>query len=159
VIEIFHNLEPDQFMWLWAKYVTGFNEKYHCTNSIRGHYSRKFSKNNPEFASSSQIVMDEEPLGSYHAVYICGVSKHGYSKKTNYPHNVHIAICPEAGATAEWSFEKWNLRIGNGRLLQIPANENEVPAQYRCFPAEYTTCRIFRWSASFFVGRSEHQRP
>src|SRR5258708_29995110 len=88
MIEMVHNFNPDQFMWLWAKYVTGFNENYHCTNSIRGHYSRKFSKNNPKFASSSVIVLDEQQLGSYQAVYVCGVSKQGYSRKANYPHNV-----------------------------------------------------------------------
>jgi hypothetical protein len=150
MIEMVHNFNPDQFMWLWAKYVTGFNENYHCTNSIRGHYSRKFSKNNPKFASSSVIVMDEQQLGSYQAIYVCGVSKQGYSRKANYPHNVHVAIRPEVGAVAEWSFEKWILRIRNGRLLRIPPTDDELPEPYRGLPAEYTTCRIFRWSACFF---------
>ncbi len=154
MIEIVHNFDPDQFMWLWAKYVTGFNEKHHCTNSIRGHYSRKFSKNNPKFAKSLAVVMDEQELGSYRAIYICGVSKDGYSKKTNYAHNVHVAICPEVGAAEEWSFEKWTLRIRNGRLLPIPGNVDELPIQYRGLPSEYTTCRIFRWSACFFFRES-----
>jgi hypothetical protein len=150
MIEIIHNSNPDQFMWLWAKYVTGFNEKYHCTNCIRGHYSRKFSKNNPKFARSSALLMDEQALGSYRAIYICGVSKHGYSKKTNYAHNVHVAICPDVGATEEWMFEEWTMRIRNGRLLPIPAKQDNLPVQYRGLPDEYTTCRIFRWSACLF---------
>jgi hypothetical protein len=156
MIEMIHNFNPDQFMWLWAKYVTGFNENHHCTNSIRGRYSRKFSKNNPKFGSSSKIVMDEQELGSYEAVYICGVSKQGYSTKANYVHNVHVAICPKAGATADWSFEKWSLRIHNGRLLPIPASADELPVRYRGLPPEYTSCRIFRWSACFFARPSEH---
>src|SRR6185437_9108837 len=98
MIEISHNFAPDDFMWLWAKYVVGFNDKYHCTNSIRGRYSRKLSKKNAELATSRVITMDENPLGSYHAIYICGVAKAGYSKKENYPHNVHVAIRPAAGA-------------------------------------------------------------
>lgn len=150
MIEIVHNFDPDQFVWLWAKYVRGFNEKYHCTNSIRGPYSQKFSRHNPEFVSSAAIVMDEQPVGSYRAVYICGVSKLGYSRKANYPHNVHVAIRPEAGTVERWSFEQWVVRIRNGRLLSIPASERDLPARHRCLPPEYTTCRIFRWSACFF---------
>lgn len=94
--------------------------------------------------------MDEQRLGSYHAVYICGVSKQGYSRKTNYPHNVHVAIWPETGTVEKWSFEKWALHIRNGRLLPIPAKEEDLPTRYRSLPPEYTTCRIFRWSACFF---------
>jgi hypothetical protein len=150
MIEIVHNFDPNQFVWLWAKYVTGFNEKYHCTNSIRGPYSQKFSKHNPEFVTSAVIVMDEEPLGSYRAIYICGVSKQGHSRKANYPHNVHVAIRPEAGTVEKWSFEKWVVHIRNGRLLPIPATEEDLPTRYRRLPSEYTTCRIFRWSACFF---------
>jgi hypothetical protein len=150
VIEIAHNFDPNQFMWLWAKYVIGFNDKHHCTNSIRGRYSRKLSKNNPEFAATQFMIMDEQPLNSYSAIYICGVSKAGYSRKANYPHNVHVAICLDEGSVAEWSFEKWTLQIRNGRCLPIPATEEDLPAQYRVLPPAYTTCRIFRWSACFF---------
>jgi len=150
MIEIVHNFDPSRFMWLWAKYVTGFNDKHHCTNSIRGRYSRKFSKNNPEFAASPFIIMDEQPLGSYRALYICGVSKTGYSRKTNYAHNVHVAIRPEEGTVEDWSFEQWTLRVRNGRLLAVPASPEELPPEYRVLPPEFTTCRIFRWSACYF---------
>jgi hypothetical protein len=150
MIEIVHNFDPGQFMWLWAKYVTGFNDKHHCTNSIRGRYSKKLSKNNPKLATSPFIVMDEQPLGSYSAIYICGVSKTGYSRKTNYAHNVHVAVRPEEGTAEAWSFEQWSLRIRNGRLLAVPASPEELPLEYRALPPEYTTCRIFRWSACFF---------
>ena len=51
MIEITHNFDPSQFMWLWTKYVTGFNEKYHCTNSITGRYSKKLWKGNPDLPS------------------------------------------------------------------------------------------------------------
>lgn len=150
MIEITHNLDPRRFMWLWAKYVTGFNEKYHCTNSIRGPYSKKFSKNNPEFARAPVITMDEHPMDSYNAIYICGVSKQGYSNRENYRHNVHAAIRPQSGSHDEWAFEEWVLRVRNGTFLAIPTSEEELPVKYRSLPPEYTTCRIFRWSACFF---------
>lgn len=38
MIEITHNFDPAQFIWLWSKYVTGLNDRYHCTNCIRGRY-------------------------------------------------------------------------------------------------------------------------
>ena len=47
MIQITHNFDPSQFMWLWSRYVTGFNAAYHCTNSLRGHYSQKLSRRNP----------------------------------------------------------------------------------------------------------------
>ena len=158
MIQITHNFDPRKFMWLWAKYVIGFNEKYHCTNCIRGPYSRKFSKNNLDFAASPVIIMDEQPLGSYHAIYVCGVSKQGYSRKANYGHNVHAAIRPELGGRDEWSFEQWVLRARNGVFVPIPASEEELSTQYRSLPSEYTTCRIFRWSACFFSQQSKAGR-
>jgi hypothetical protein len=152
MIEIAHNLEPRDFVWLWAKYVTGFNPERHCTNSIRGRYSRKLSKHNKELTTSGVIVMDECHPDSYRAIYVCGVAKQGYAKKTNYEHNLHAAISPRPGAFETWSFEKWHLQIRGGAFLYIPNSAQELPARYRDLPPEYTTCRIFRWSACYFDG-------
>lgn len=150
MIEIAHNLEPRDFVWLWAKYVTGFNAKHHCTNSIRGRYSRKFSKHNKELTASEVITMDECSPDSYCALYICGVARQGYAKKMNYEHNLHAAICPQPGAVDTWSFEKWRFRVHGGVFLPIPISVQELPARYWDLPPEYTTCRIFRWSACYF---------
>lgn len=117
MIEMVHNFDPNQFMWLWAKYVVGFNEKYHCTNSIRGRYSTKFNKSSPALTVSPSVQFDEQAWGSYRAIYVCGVSKRGYPKKQNYSHNVHAAILPEIGAEDQWSFENWRVTIQNGRFL------------------------------------------
>jgi hypothetical protein len=150
MIEITHNLEPRDFVWLWAKYVTGFNPKHHCTNSIRGRYSRKLSKHNKELATSEFIIMDEFPADSYRALYICGVARQGYARKTNYEHNLHAAISPLPGAVDTWSFEKWRIQVHGGVFLPIPTSVQELPPGYRDLPPEYTTCRIFRWSACYF---------
>lgn len=40
MIEIRHNLEKEKFKWLWSKYVVDGNDKYHCTNSLKGKYSK-----------------------------------------------------------------------------------------------------------------------
>ncbi len=150
MIEIAHNLEPRDFVWLWAKYVTGFNPKHHCTNSIRGRYSRKFSKHNKELTVSEVITMDECIPNSYSAIYICGVAREGYTRKTNYEHNLHAVISPRPGVFETWSFERWHLQVRGGAFLHIPASAQELPHRYRDLPPEYTTCRIFRWSACYF---------
>ncbi len=138
-------------MWLWAKYVTSFNPKYHCTNCIRGHYSKVLSKpQNRELANQGTLNLDEFPRGSYRAIYICGVAKQGYSAKRNYPVNLHAVIRPEPGATDEFVFLEWRLRTENGVFLPIPA-EARLPQQFRTLPPEFTTCRIFRWASVYFA--------
>lgn len=148
MIEVSHNFDPDCFMWLWAKYVTGFNEQHHCTNAIRGHYSKKFSKNNLAFSDTRNLLFDEQAPDSYDAIYICGVAKQGYTRKLNYPHNVHAAVLPVPGFQDEWSFEGWRMTVHGGRFLPIPASPREIPERYRILSDAYTTCRIFRWAAS-----------
>jgi hypothetical protein len=150
MIKIVHNFDPNQFMWLWAKYVIGFNERYHCTNTIRGRYSKKFNKNNPLVAVAPSFLFDEQAWGSYQAIYVCGVSKRGYLRKQNYPHNVHAAILPEIGAEDQWKFEGWRMALQNGRFLPIPATPECLPERYRGLSDEYTSCRIFRWAACYF---------
>ena len=145
---IHHNFYPDSFMWLWAKYVSDFNPKYHCTHCIKGPYSKIFSKtSNNNLAKDTTIVFNEHDC--FDAIYICGVSKEGYRQKKNYIHNVHCALKPEAGFNDEFSFEDWHLIIQNGRVLQIP-EEKDLPKRYFFLPKEYTTCRIFRWAACFY---------
>ncbi len=134
-------------MWLWAKYVVGFNEKYHCTNCLRGRYSHRFSKaRNPLLAQEREIALDEHD--GHQAIYICGVARKGYSMKKNYEHNVHLAIVPSDKAVTEFSFEHWTVKIRNGSILRIPPI-TELPGQYGKLPAAYLTCRIFRWAACY----------
>lgn len=150
-VAIEHNLRPEAFVWLWMKYATGFNDRHHCTNCLRGPYSKILSKpNNPQLGTTRRLVLDERPVSSYRALYICGVAARGYRNKQNYPHNLHAPIQPEYGASDTFRFEEWELRVENGRFLPIIAEE-QLPARYRTLPPEYTTCRIFRWAAGHFA--------
>lgn len=145
-----HNLRPEAFMWLWMKYTTGLNDRHHCTNCLRGPYSKILSKpKNPHLGTTRRLVLDEVPVGSYRALYICGVAARGYRKKENYPHNLHAPIQPEYGVRDTLRFEDWQLDVENGRFLPI-IGEDELPPEYRGLPPEYTTCRIFRWAAGYF---------
>jgi hypothetical protein len=141
-----HNLDPKRFKWLWAKYVRGVNDAQHCTNSLRGPYSKKFSKLNPQFAAGVPIVFDEQAPDSFQAIYICGVSSRGYATRSNYAHNVHAAILPSSGTEDAWEFDHWRLRVANGSFCRIPQSLEEIPERYRKLPDAYTSCRIFRWA-------------
>ena len=157
-VVITHNLEPEAFEWLWAKYVVSSNLGKHCTASLESHrvqaadgirslYSQRFSKaRNPLMKQMPRLVMDECALGDFDAIYLCGVASTGYSSKRNYPHNFHAAIVPIPGMRDEYNFEKWNLKIENGVFTRIP-DESELPQQFLHFPTAFTSCRIFRWAA------------
>jgi hypothetical protein len=158
MVELTHNFDPAKFKWLWAKYVAGFNEKHHCTNSLRGHYSRSFSKNNPNLVTPDVIEFDERSPNTFDTIYICGVSNSGYRAKLNYTHNVHAAILPDPDAIDEWSFEAWRMKIRGGRFLPIPSTEY-LPKRYVELGDEFITCRIFRWAACFYENRQRYARP
>ncbi len=143
-----HNLDPRKFVFLWMKYVRGVNLKHHCTNCLRGPYGKKLSKHNAELISSTRLVLDEQPTGSYEALYICGVAQQGYRQKENYPHNLHAAVLPAPGLKDVFEFETWKLSIENGKFIKIPG-EDALPPNLRALPPEYTTCRIFRFASLY----------
>ena len=143
-IIIQHNLEPEKFMWLWMKYVTGVNDEKHCTNCLHGRYGKFLTKHNADLTSMPALLLDEQPLRSFSALYVCGVIKKGYPR-SNYEHNLHAAIRPSAGKTDEFEFENWRLKVMNGVFEPIPSQE-QLPERYRGLPPEFTTCRIFRWA-------------
>jgi hypothetical protein len=137
------------------KYVRGLNEQHHCTNCLRGRYSKKLNKANPDLPTTPELILDERAVDSFEALYVCGVSRRGYPK-ANYPHNLHAAILPQVGAEGTFVFENWRLEVRNGVFLPIP-DESHLPRRYRTLPSEYTTCRIFRWAVCFFENRHPGQ--
>jgi hypothetical protein len=142
-----HNFVPDDFMWLWAKYVVGFNELYHCTNCLRGRYSSRFSKaRNPGLVNDRTITFDEH--AGHQVIYICGVARNGYSSKKNYEHNVHLAIRPSPGRTSFFAFEDWQVEAEDGEVLSIPGTD-DLDHRFRQLSPAFTTCRIFRWAACY----------
>lgn len=149
MIKIKHNFDSSKFKWLWSKYVAEGNDKKHCTNCLKGKYSKKFSKHNENFNNENTIVFDEVEEGSYKAIYICGVINKGYYKKANYPHNVHLAIIPKEGYNDVYEFEGWKVEIENGFVDRIIDIE-ELPNEYKDLGDEYITCRIFRWMIGYF---------
>lgn len=156
-----HNLEPEAFKWLWAKYVLAPNLEKHCTASLkaapvrradgrRSVYSQRFSgASNPEMKATPRLVMDEAE--SFWGIYLCGVAAAGYSQQRNYPHNLHAAILPAPGQSDTFEFERWQLRVENGLFTRIPGEE-ELSPDLRKLPPAFVTCRIFRWAACILPG-------
>ena len=144
-IILHHNFDKKKFKWLYAKYAIGANPLHHCTNAIKGKYSKRFSRNNPDFQPDRDVILDEYPELGWDAIYICGVSSKGYSKHENYPHNVHVAIIPAPGEKDEWSFENWKMTIENAKFEYV-ISEEELNPKYKNLPEEYVTCRMFRWA-------------
>ncbi len=157
MVTIRHNIDPTKFKCFWTKYVREGALNQHCAACVHGSWSKKFSTsfNSPNptepvpFAPT--ITFDEQPEGSYKAIYVCGVFKQGFSTKKNYPHNVHLAIIPEEGRTDVYDFDGWHIEIEGGYADRIPTEE-ELPEQFFKAPYShhYYTCRIFRWMVGFF---------
>jgi hypothetical protein len=147
-----HNFDGSKFMWLYAKYATGVNPAYHCTNAIKGRYSKKFTRNNPDFLPGTSVVMDEFPDIGWDAIYICGVVRMGYSQHKNYPHNVHIAVIPKPGASDDWFFEEWKMHVKNG-VFEYVISEEELDPRFKDLPKNYVTCRMFRWAVSHYANQ------
>ena len=43
-----------------------------------------------------------------------------YTRKQNYPHNVHVAIEPAVDLEDHWQFGRWEMHVRNRRFLRIP---------------------------------------
>ena len=105
-ITLTHNLKTQSFKWLWMKYVNGVNTEKHCTNCLRGKYSKVLSGHNEQLNQTGTLVLDEQARDSYSSIYICGVIKKGYPR-SNYTHNLHTAIAPREGHQDHFVFEEW----------------------------------------------------
>ena len=156
MITIHHNFDETQFKWLWAKYVKAGNISKHCTASLIGQYSKKFSgSSNNNLLSQPVLNMDEVAEDHYEAIYFCGVLKKGYlhkdPTKNNYRHNVHFAVRPKEGAHDVWDFEEWHVEIDDGILEHIPeVYELKEKFFQEPYTSHYYTCRIFRWMVGHF---------
>lgn len=155
MITITHNFDGKQFKWLYAKYAYGCNPMHHCTNAIKGRYSRRFTRRSKAFLPGQTIVMDEFPQTSWDAIYICGVSAKGYVKHQNYPHNVHVAILPKEGASDHWAFENWKMDVTDGIFEYVPSETEISEVFVRFLPESFYTCRMLRWAVSHYPKDAE----
>lgn len=158
MVIIKHNIEPTKFKFFWTKYVREGDIRRHCAACVKGSWSKKFCAAwNKDEASGeyapfpNEITFDEQSGGSYKAIYVCGVSKAGFSTKKNYPHNLHLPIIPKEGAADTFDFDGWHIEIDGGYVDRIPSEE-ELDRRFFEAPYDhhYYTCRIFRWMLGYF---------
>lgn len=158
MVTIRHNIDPGKFKFFWTKYVREGDLSHHCAACVKGSWSKKFCaawnkdpKTDEPLPFAPTITFDEQPQGSFRAIYICGVFKQGFSTKKNYPHNVHCAIIPAEGQTDVYEFDGWRIEIDGGYVDRIPTEE-ELPERFFNTPYDYHyyTCRIFRWMVGHF---------
>ena len=64
-VKLTHNLKGDAFMWLWAKYVRAVNDQKHCTACLRGPYSKKLSRHNPDVLGKGEVVENGVDLNRF----------------------------------------------------------------------------------------------
>ena len=152
-----HNFDGKKFKWLYAKYAYGCNLEHHCTNAIRGRYGKRFSRLSKDFMPGQCLELNEYPIESWDAIYICGVSSNGYAKHENYSHNVHAVILQRESVKSHWEFENWMMDVENGIFEAIPS-EKEIDVKYLKLPKEFYTCRMFRWAVWHYRNALENQK-
>jgi hypothetical protein len=126
------------FAHLWVKYVTGFAPSVHCARCLLGPFSQRVRPN--AFPVNEPVELDE--YGGYDYLYLCGVAK-PYSWRNN----LHLAVVPCPGHTAE--AEAWNgvvFRIDGAMAVAIP----ELPIGYDGRTKAFTTCRNWRFGVSAY---------
>ena len=131
------------FSYLWIKYITGFDARYHCATSLKGKYHWELGV--PIFAPSSHIL-DTHP---YQYIYLCGVAE------TRWADNLHIPMHHAPGETiTDTTYTGVPIIIQNARRLDIPW----VDDGWNDFPRSYTTCRNWQFGIAYY-GYDGQARP
>ncbi len=131
------------FSYLWTKYITGFDARYHCATSLKGKYHWELGV--PIFAPSSH-VLDMHP---YQYIYLCGVAE------TRWADNLHIPMQHAPGETiTDTTYTGLPIVIQNARRLDIPW----VDDGWNDFPRSYTTCRNWQFGIAYY-GYDGQARP
>ena len=131
------------YSYLWVKYVTGFDGRYHCANSLRGTYHWPLGV--PIF-TPSRHTLNAHP---FRYVYLCGVAQ------TRWADNLHIPMEHAPGETIDdVTYNGVPIHIQNARRLEIPWIEDG----WRDFPRSYTTCRNWQFGVRYF-GLDDGARP
>ena len=123
------------FSYLWVKYVTGFDGRYHCANGLRGTYHWPLGV--PIFTPSSHTLNADK----YRYIYLCGVAQ------TRWADNLHLPMEHALGETiSDVTYNGVPIFIQNARRLDIPWIEDG----WRDFPRSYTTCRNWQFEVRYF---------
>lgn len=134
-------LVPDTYRYLWAKYVRGFNENYHCANCLRGKYTDYLGIHAP---TNVELSMDESKSWDY--IYLCGVSRAGYLT------NLHLPVRYAFGGTASVTDHAGlTFTFFNAEPVAIPA----LPEDFMGYDRSFTTCRNFQFGWEYYKNATQ----
>lgn len=129
---------PRGWRYLWAKAVTGFDERQHCARCLEGSYLTAFGL---RMAVREPVAL-EVPDGGL--LYLCGVS-------APYVHanNLHAAFLPdpEAAPVEVQTYTRDRIVVHGGRLLPIYDDAARVLFGHK--GPDFVTCRNFQFGAQY----------
>jgi hypothetical protein len=134
------------FRYFWLKYVSGFNQKVHCAQCLKGAYSRLIQfrqKQHKQAGNKAAGRLDEYPT---EFVYLCGVSNRGWAD------NLHVAM--RFDSEASFSFEDHNIKVfaaGVERVTIHPVSGADLHV-----PKAFWSCRNWQFGHEYFP---EHRLP
>jgi hypothetical protein len=122
-----------EFMYLWLKYVVGYNLDVHCAKCLIGKYSKAIS--------SSIKVVEALQLTEHYAkaYYLCGVSKpYKYNK------NFHLAFKFKEGSNIEVNSNGIKIYIKNAEQITITKLDNYNHLNGN--DSKFNTCRNWQFA-------------
>jgi len=138
-----HLCEPNVsgFLHLWALYVTGFDERFHCQRALRGSLSARIKTQSTP--PNTEIQLTESK--AFDSIYLCGVSRGPVASRSK--NNLHLALEPKLGVEfAHRAYNGYVVSIKNATPILIP----ELPKSWNGLPDSYTRCCNFRFGVYRF---------
>lgn len=122
-------VKSNNYIYLWLKYITGFDINSHCAKCLIGKYSKLI-----QYRSQKVGKVYEGELNEHDApyVYLCGVTK-------VYENNLHIACMKDERVGFEYEDSNVRVSIEGARQLAI------TPLVGELFPVQQSTCRNFQF--------------
>lgn len=125
------------FTHFWGKWVTGFNQRFHCMKCLRG---PRVSQIKPGMRPGVYELKPPENLAVDY-LYICGVAEPGC-----YVNNFHMAVNLIDGV--DWvKADTWNgfrVWLGGCTPVAIPC----LPFGFAGLPSAFTNCRNFQFGVA-----------
>jgi len=127
------------YLFLWAKYVTGFDWRWHCCRCLKGTLSKRVPMRKTLGLSGYRGLllhcpMDERQAFDY--IYLCGVTN-------SYAENLHLALRVKPGGMV--TYEDSHIAVTVANAIAVPIQ----PIIGTDLPHEYASCRNYQfgWNA------------
>jgi hypothetical protein len=137
------DIHTRDFRWLWLRYVTGFDDRYHCQACLKGKNSRHLRYNQERMVIPAHFSFALDEFRAPY-VYLCGVTN-------RYEDNLHIAVRPSLGDRAEFADQR--IRIIITDAVQMPILPVDADK-----PVEFLRCRNFQFGFRYLRPQADTQK-